>query len=113
MDFADFLDDLEKLAKKYTSELGIKIEGNQEDQIFDVFTNRITSLERAKHNMNRLTEFTQTATEHHPFWAMLEGSTEITSTLLDRWNTDLTKSDIDEIKWHLKTMQRSLDRVKV
>ena len=111
-DFEDFLHDLEKLVQEYAKDnLALKIEKDQEDSIVRVFGEKTTSLTRAKTGLDDVLELSQTTAEHHPFWSLLDNSAEITATVLEKWQDKMSDLEIDEIKWHIRELSRSVERL--
>ena len=111
-DFEDFHHDLIKLVKKYEINLGLKIEEDLEHDIIKIFGQKITSLARAQNGLNDMTELSYTTAEHHPYWNLLYNCSEIGHTVLDKWEKSLSSEDIADIKWALKEINQTLEKIK-
>ena len=111
--FEDFYNDLVALAEKYEkSNVSIKIENDSDNDIIKIFGEKITALARAKNGINDATELAYTTAEHHPYWNLLYNSSEIANTVLEKWKGKLSKEDTDEIKWAIKELTQTLDKIK-
>ena len=109
----DFVRDLEELVQRHArAGLAIKIENSFQDGIIRILADNATPLARAKHGINDARELANTAAEHHPLWGMLEGSTEITDTMLERWQGYPSKEELDEVEWHIKTLEAQLCKLR-
>ena len=111
-DFEDFHHDLIELVKKYEINLGLKIEEDLEHDIIKIFGQKITSLARAQNGLNDMTELSYTTAEHHPYWNLLYNCSEIGHTVLDKWKKSLSSEDIADIKWALKEINQTLEKIK-
>ena len=112
-DFEDFYKDLLVLAQKYELDHTLlKIEKDLENDALKIFGEKITSLERAKNGLNDVLELGYSTAEHHPYWKLLSSCSEITNTVLEKWNDSLDGDDVSDIHWHLKEFQQSFDNIK-
>ena len=111
-DFEDFHHDLIELVKKYENDLGLKIEEDLEHEIIKIFGLKITSLARAQNGLNDMTELAYTTAEHHPYWNLLYNCSDIGHTILDKWKTSLSSDDVADIKWALKEINQTLEKIK-
>lgn len=110
--FADFLRDLEKLVQEHAqADLALKIEKDPENSIVQVFGEKAVPLERAKNGLEDVLELAHTTAEHHRFWSLLDNSAEIAATVLEKWHEGMSDSELDEIKWHIKELDRHLERM--
>jgi hypothetical protein len=111
--FEDFYNDLVVLAEKYEkNNVSIKIEHDSDNDIIKIFGEKITALARAKNGLNDATELAYTTAEHHPYWNLLYNSSEIANTVLEKWKGKLSKEDTDEIKWAIKELSHTLEKIK-
>jgi len=111
--FEDFYNDLKELAEKYEKDnLSIKLEKDLDNNIIKIFGEKITSLARAKNGLNDVTELAYATAEHHPFWNLLYNSSEISHTVLERWQDTISKEDADEIGWEIKELIQTLEKIK-
>ncbi len=111
--FEDFYNDLIELVKKYEkNNTPIKLEQDADNDIIKIFGEKITALARAKNGLNDVTELAYTTAEHHPYWNILYNSSEIANTVLEKWSDKLSSEEIDEIKWALKEISQTLEKIK-
>ena len=66
----------------------------------------------AKNGINDATELAYTTAEHHPYWNLLYNSSEIANTVLEKWQGKLSVEEIDEIKWAIKELTQTLEKIK-
>lgn len=112
-DFESFYDDLLELAKKYeTKNVPLKIEKDLENDIVKIFGEKITSLARAKNGLNDVTELSYTTAEHHPYWNLLYNSSEIATSVLEKWKDSLSDEDLSDVEWAIKEITQSLEKIK-
>ena len=111
-DFDNFHHDLIELVKKYEHDIPLKVEEDLEHDIIKIFGVKITSLARAQNGLNDMTELAYTTAEHHPYWNLLYNCSEIGHTVLDKWKKSLSSEDISDIKWALKEINQTLEKIK-
>jgi len=112
-DFQDFYNDLITLVSKYEkNNLPLKIEKDLENDIVKIFGEHATSLVRAKNGLNDISELALTTAEHHPFWNLLYRSSEISTTVLEKWRNALSSDDIGDIEWAIKELTHTLNTLK-
>jgi len=107
--YNDFLDLVGKYEKNNTP---LKVEKDLENNIIKVFGENITSLEKAKNGLNDVTELALATAEHHPFWNLLYHSSEISVTVLEKWKSQLSQDDVDDIEWAIKELSQTLEKLK-
>lgn len=111
--FENFYHDLLDLAKKYEAKnVPLKIETDLENDAVKIFGEKITSLERAKNGLNDVTELSYTTAEHHPYWNLLYNSSEIATSVLEKWRDSLSDDDLSDIEWAIKELTRTLEKIK-
>jgi hypothetical protein len=111
--FENFYHDLLDLAKKHELQnTPLKIEKDLENDIVKIFGENITSLARAQNGLIDVTELSYTTAEHHPYWNLLYSSSEIATTILEKWKSSLSEEDLSDIDWALKELHQSLDKIK-
>jgi len=111
-DFDNFYHDLIELVKKYEHDIPLKVEEDLEHDIIKIFGVKITSLARAQNGLNDMTELAYTTAEHHPYWNLLYNCSDIGHTILDKWKTSLSSDDVADIKWALKEINQTLEKIK-
>ena len=113
MTFEDFYNDLVTLTEKYEkNNVSLKLEKDLDHDIIKIFGEKITALARAKNGLNDVTELSYATAEHHPYWNILYNSSEIANTILEKWAGKLSKEDADEIKWQIKEISQTLEKIK-
>lgn len=111
--FEEFLSDLQVLVQKHTANgLALKIHAEPKCSIVKVFGSDADSLVRARDGMDDIIELAHATAEHHPFSGLLDGSAEITTIVLDKWRDSITESELDELDWHVKTLDAILKRLR-
>ena len=111
-DFDNFYHDLIELVKKYEHDMPLKVEEDLEHDIIKIFGVKITSLARAQNGLNDMTELAYTTAEHHPYWNLLYNCSDIGHTILDKWEKSLSSDDVADIKWALKEINQTLEKIK-
>lgn len=110
--FDSFCQTLEKLVHEYEKDNTLlKIEKDDESDIVKIFGENMSALSRAKNGINDVTELAYTTAEHHPYWNLLYNCSEISHTILEKWNGTLSKEDIDNIKWAIKELDQALEKI--
>ncbi|QUC65216.1 hypothetical protein NsoK4_02890 [Nitrosopumilus sp. K4] len=111
--FEEFYNDLIDLASKYEkNNVPLKIEKDLENNVVKIFGEKITSLARAKNGLNDVTELALTTAEHHPFWNLLYNCSEISQTVLEKWNDVLTVEELDDINWYIRELEQTVKKIK-
>jgi len=111
--FEDFYNDLARLVEKYKKRNTLlKLEQDLDNDIIKIFGEKLTALARAKNGLNDVEELAYTTAEHHPYWNVLYNSSEIANTILEKWNDDLSKKDVEEIEWAIKEIAQTLEKIK-
>ncbi len=69
----------------------------------------VSRAERALYDIQELADSTA---EHHPYWVLLYNCSQISKTILEKWNDDLTEEDLSEIRWMISELENSYDKLK-
>jgi len=110
--FEDFYKQLAILVKSYTKdETMLKMESDLDLQIIRIFGERITSLGRAKNGLADASELAFTTAEHHPYWSLLYNACQIAKITLDKWDSELTREEIDEITWSIDELKNTCQKI--
>lgn len=110
--FSDFYNSLLELAKSFEGKnLQIKINPNLDANIVKIFGEKIDSLSRAQAGLEDVEELAYTTAEHHPYWNLIYHSSQISKIALEKWNADLTKKDLEEIKWSIDELKNSCKKL--
>ena len=111
--FKSFFEELLVLVEKYEKkQVMIKIENEPDYEFIKIFGEKIDSILRAKTGLNDVSELAYTTAEHHPYWALLYNCSEISKTLLEKWNDKITSEEMNEIKWHIKEIENSCKKLE-
>lgn len=112
-EFEKFYRKLVDLAEKFEkSGLLLKIEGDLDNSIIKIFGEKTTSLTRAQSGLGDISELAYATSEHHPYWNLLYNNSEITSTVLDKWQSSLSEEDLDDIDWAIQKINRVLEKIR-
>ena len=111
--FKLFFEELLVLLEKYEKkQVMIKVESEPDYEFIKIFGEKIDSILRAKTGLNDVSELAYTTAEHHPYWALLYNCSEISKTLLEKWNDKITSEEMNEIKWHIKEIEYSCKKLE-
>ncbi len=112
-EFEKFYRKLVDLAEKFEkSGLLLKIEWDLDNSIIKIFGEKTTSLTRAQSGLGDISELAYATSEHHPYWNLLYNNSEITSTVLDKWQSSLSEEDLDDIDWAIQKINRVLEKIR-
>jgi len=110
--FDTFYNDLIELVNKHEkNNTALKVEKDSEFDIVKIFGEHITALARAKNGLNDVTELAYATAEHHPYWNLLYNCSEIANSVLEKWKTELSKKDADDIEWSINELKQSLEKI--
>ena len=111
--FSDFYKSLLELVKTFEEKNTIlRVEEDLAINIIRIFGERIDSVSRAKNGLEEVVELSYTTAEHHPYWALLYNCSQISKTILEKWNDDLTEEDLSEIRWMISELENSCNKLK-
>jgi hypothetical protein len=111
--FEEFHKSLLELIKSFEEKkTQLKLETDLESNIIKIFGENINSLSRAKNGIEDVLELSQTTAEHHPYWNLLYSCSQISKTILDKWNDDLSKEELEEIEWSIKELEHTCKKIK-
>jgi len=77
--------------------------------IMDPNDDPVSRAERALYDIQELADSTA---EHHPYWVLLYNCSQISKTILEKWNDDLTEEDLSEIRWMISELENSCNKLK-
>jgi len=69
----------------------------------------VSRAERALYDIQELADSTA---EHHPYWVLLYNCSQISKSILEKWNDDLTEEDLNEIRWMISELENSYNKLK-
>ena len=111
--FQSFFEELKLLVEKFEKkQTQIKMESDLDYDSVKIFGEKMDSVTRAKLGVDDAAELAYTTAEHHPYWAVLYNCTEITKTILEKWNDEITPEQLDEMKWNLKEIQNTISIIE-
>ena len=111
--FEDFYSSLLELTKSFEKKnTQLKIEKDPDSDIVKIFGENMDSLLRAKNGLQDTAELAITTAEHHPYWNLLYQSVQISKTLLEKWNDDLSSSELDDIQWSIKELEHGCKKLR-
>lgn len=110
--FDDFYKELQTIVKSYKdNDVMLKVESDLESQIIRIFGEKMSSLGRAKNGLADTSELAFTTAEHHPYWTLLYHACQIAKITLDKWESDLSKEELDEISWSIDELKNSCQKI--
>jgi len=111
--FTDFYKSLLDLVKTFEEKNTIlRVEEDLALNIIRIFGEGIDSVSRAKNGLEEVVELSYTTAEHHPYWALLYNCSQISKSILEKWNDDLTEEDLSEIRWMISELENSYNKLK-
>ena len=69
----------------------------------------VSRAERALYDIQELADSTA---EHHPYWVLLYNCSQISKSILEKWNDELTEEDLSEIRWMISELENSCSKLK-
>ena len=113
LSFSDFYKSLIELVKTFEEKDTIlKVEEDLALNIIRIFGEGIDSVSRAKNGLEEVVELSYTTAEHHPYWALLYNCSQISKSILEKWNDELTEEDLSEIRWMISELENSCNKLK-
>lgn len=109
--FVEFCDEISTLVKSTGSNAQIKIETDIDSEIIKIVGGRFSQLARAKSGLADLSELPMSTAEHHPYWNLISQCCQICSTVLERWDSELTPKDIEEMQWHVDQLSHTCRKI--
>lgn len=111
--FEEFYHSLEELVKLHSKKgTMLKLEPDMQANIIRIFGENMSSLSRAKNGLDDVSELALTTAEHHPYWSLLYHACQISKLVLEKWDAELTKEDLEEIDWSLDELKNTCARLK-
>jgi len=111
--FSDFYKSLLILVKTFEEKNTIlRVEEDLAINIIRIFGESIDSVSRAKNGLEDVLELAYTTAEHHPYWGLLYNCSQISKSILEKWDDELTKEDLSEIRWTISELENSCNKLK-
>lgn len=92
--------------------VSVKIVTDTDSGIIKIYSQDADIIKRASSALYELLELSYSTAEHHPYWEILYNATEILKTTLDKWDSDFSKNEIDDMSWRIDGMRTALHRVE-
>ncbi len=93
-------------------EMCVRVLADLEYGVIKIYDQDTNSLKRAILGLYDVLELSYATAEHHPYWTMLYNATEILKTILDKWESDFCKDEIDDMVWRVDKLRTALNKVK-
>ena len=77
--------------------------------IMDHNDDPVSRAERALYDIQELADSTA---EHHPYWVLLYNCSQISKSVLEKWNDNLNEEDLNEIRWMISELENSYSNLK-
>jgi len=100
---------LEELQLK--ENISTKLGFDSDAKIIKIFGEGSDHVKRANSGLSEVLELAYTTAEHHPYWALLYHAIEISKSVLEKWDSDLTADQISEMSWRCDEIKMTLDRL--
>ena len=62
--------------------------------------------------VDKMAELSYTTAEHHPYWKLLYSCVEISKIVLEKWDDELAKEDLDETRWIISELENSYSKLE-
>jgi len=57
-------------------------------------------------------ELADSTAEHHPYRVLMYNCSQISKSIMEKWNDDLTEEDMSEIRWMISELENSCNKLK-
>ncbi|HXG73421.1 MAG TPA: hypothetical protein VNK44_01195 [Candidatus Nitrosotenuis sp.] len=111
--FDEFYRSLEELAASYSKRgVMVKLVPGVVANIVKIIGENTNSLDRAKSGLEEVSELSYATAEHHPYWNLLFHACQISKIALDKWDSDITKEELDEIAWSVDEIKNTISKLR-
>ncbi|MEO9309105.1 MAG: hypothetical protein ABI337_02295 [Nitrososphaera sp.] len=111
--FDEFYHSLEELAESYSKKgVAVKLVPDMVANIVRIIGENTDSLDRAKNGLEEISELSYATAEHHPYWNLLFHACQIAKLTLEKWDSDLTKEELDEIAWSIDEIKNTISKLR-
>jgi hypothetical protein len=93
-------------------DMAIKVLADTDSGIIRIYDQDTDSLTRANSSLYDLLEQSYSTAEHRPYWALLYNATEILKTILDKWEADFSRDEIEDMAWRIDELRTALRKLK-
>jgi hypothetical protein len=103
---------IKSLLELFNKEEGasVTISIDKESEVIRIFNQDTTIVKKASSALSEVIEFSYATSEHHPYWSILYHATEISKTILDEWDSNLSKDTISEMLWRADKIKVALEK---
>ena len=106
------LDRVRKILSELEGEnISAKVTFDKDARIIKIYGEDSDYVNRAHSGLADVQELAYTTAEHHPFWAILYHSNEISKTVLEKWESQFTMDQISEMSWRCDEIKMALERL--
>lgn len=91
--------------------ISTKVRVDRDAGIIRIYSEGSDYVQRASSGLDDMLELAYTTAEHHPFWAVLYHTSEISKVVLEKWESQLTADQISEMAWRCDEIKMALDRL--
>ncbi|MFM7795856.1 MAG: hypothetical protein ACKO7N_03745 [Candidatus Nitrosotenuis sp.] len=110
-EFEDFYKDLSELIKSHSGKIMLRLQSDVESETIQIFGEKASSIDKAKKGLAEASEIAFTTAEHHPYWSLLYNSCQIAKMTLEKWESELTKEEINEISWSIDELKNTCKKI--
>ncbi len=104
-------DELKSIVERLN--LSIQVSMDDENNVLKVYTDGADMLKRARSGLRDVLELAYTTAEHHPYWSIAYNAAEILNILLERWDADLDRNELDELEWRAVELYHAIEKIKM
>ena len=69
------------------------------------------AVSRAEKALYDIQELADSTAEHHPYWVLLYNCSQISKSVLEKWNDNLNEEDLNEIRWMISELENSCNKL--
>jgi hypothetical protein len=104
---------IESLVELFNKEEGVSmtISIDKECGVIRICSQDTTIVKKASSALSEVLELSYATSEHHPYWSILYHATEISKTVLDEWDSNLSKDAISEMSWRADKIRVALEKI--
>ena len=104
---------IKSLIELFNKEEGIsvKISIDKESGVIRIYSQDTNIVKKASSALSEVLELSYATSEHHPYWSILYHATEISKTILDEWDSNLSKDAISEMLWRTDKIKVALEKI--
>lgn len=108
----EFHEALQRLVRERGQDSGVRIEHAPGSGVIRIYGSNATALARSRECLDEVQEFSYHVAEHHPLWGLLYHCVEISRTVLEKWDAEMTDEEIDEIGWSIREISGSYEKIR-